>query len=240
MLKKIIILSCCILSNNVFAGIVTGLSVGPAWIFGNRTQTIFLEPDVVKTYKAENETHTLVDGEFFLGWQMPVCATSWTQPMFAQFGVAVAGAANARLEGDIWEDADPKFDNYDYRYKVENLRVTLKGRLIGDCNRGLEPYLSAGAGVAFNRAYDFTIHPKISQEVPAPAFEAKTTTSFTYNVGLGFQTSVAPHLQAAIGYEFADWGKTQLARAPGQTVNQGIRLHHLYANQLLFSMFYSA
>jgi opacity protein-like surface antigen len=153
--------------------------------------------------------------------------------------VRIAGGSHANLNGDIWEDADPEFNNFTYSYKVSHAEIALKGRLIGSYNCAIvDPYISASAGIGFNRAYDFTINPVISEAVPAPAFGSNTTTAFTYALGIGIQKSFTPHLQAAIGYEFSNWGKIQLAHAPGQTVGEGLSLNHFYAQEIQFSLFY--
>jgi opacity protein-like surface antigen len=82
-------------------------------------------------------------------------------------------------------------------------------------------------------------NPKITSEVAPPPFGSNTTTTFTYALGIGLQKALPCGFAAAIGYEFTDWGRTQLARAASQTLNQGPTLNHLYANQLLLSLFYS-
>ena len=83
-----------------------------------------------------------------------------------------------------------------------------------------------------------TIKPKTVEEVAAPPFQSNNTTTFVYTLGVGIQKSFSSHLQGAIGYEFADWGKNNLARAAGQTLNQGLTLNHLYAHQIQLSLFY--
>lgn len=39
-----------------------------------------------------------------------------------------------------------------------------------------------------------------------------------------------------VGYEFADWGKSEPGRALGQTRNSGVDLNHLYTNGVLFNL----
>jgi opacity protein-like surface antigen len=237
-----------LLSNSVFAVMkdemppanqwVIGVSPGLGWISGNQTQTINLEPDVAKTYTAGDSNTSFPSGEIFVGWQRQWFVPAIKHALISQLGLSVAAAGYATLTGDIWEDADPAFNNFSYNYKVSHAQVALKGRLICDANFIVQPYISGGLGVGFNRAYDFTITPKDTAEVAAPPFNSNTTTTFTYSVGIGLQKSVTPHLQVALGYEFADWGKTQLSRASGQTVNQGLSLNHLYSQQVLLSLFY--
>lgn len=219
---------------------LVGLSGGPTWVTGNQGQTFNLQPDVKKTYTADNNrSEYFPTGEIFIGWQMPLVVPMVKQSILSQLGIVVAAAGNAKLTGDILEDADPEFNNFNYQYKVNHTHVAIQGRLIGsNCGCILEPYISGSVGVGFNHAYNFSIHPKIVEEVPAPPFNSNTTTTFIYTLGVGLQTSFNTHLQAAVGYEFADWGKTQLARANGQTQNQGITQSHLYAHQLQLSLFY--
>ena len=71
-------------------------------------------------------------------------------------------------------------------------------------------------------------------------FASNTTTAFTYTLGAGVQRYLNPHWQAGIGYEFADWGRSQLNRALGQTLNSGLSLSHLYTNGFLLNLTYLA
>ena len=71
-------------------------------------------------------------------------------------------------------------------------------------------------------------------------FASNSTTAFTYTLGAGVQRQLNPHWQAGIGYEFADWGRSQLNRASGQTLNSGLSLSQLYTNGFLFNLTYLA
>ena len=215
---------------------VLGVSAGPTWITGNQSQTIYLEPDEKKTYTASSSNHIFPTGEIFLGLQQ-TCASH--PSIMTQFGIEAAIAGNAQLNGDIWEDGDSNFDNFNYSYKVQHTHVALKARLIGYVGNSFEPYVSASAGLGFNRAYDFNATAKISQEVVPPPFHDNTTSTFVYSLGIGVQHPLNNHFQVAIGYEFADWGRTALSRADDQTSGQGLSLNHLYANEITLSLFYS-
>jgi len=73
-----------------------------------------------------------------------------------------------------------------------------------------------------------------------PDFASNTTTAFTYTLGVGVERHLNPHWQAGLGYEFADWGKSQLSRASRQTLNNGLSLSHVYTNGFLFNLTYHA
>lgn len=216
------------------SGVAT-LSLGPAWENTGNTQTLYLTPDIEKTYAANHASHALVDGEIFLGIQKPL-----REKLEGQIGLAVATTGNASLSGNIWDDADSLFNNYTYHYQVRHTHLALKGKLLADRGYSVTPWVSGSLGVGFNQADDFSNTPTINEAVVMSNFASNTTTTFTYTLGAGVQRHLNQHWQAGIGYEFADWGRSQLNRASGQTLNSGLSLSHLYTNGLLFNLTYVA
>lgn len=212
---------------------VVALSAGPALSNNGHTQTIRLQPDLEQTYAASNTSQLLASGEIFIGLQQTLNAR-----YTAQFGLALAASSNANLNGDIWQDADPDFNNFSYKYQVSHAHVAVKGKFLADLGQMVKPYVSGSLGVGFNRAHDFSMTSKLFQQIVPPAFEANTITSLTYTVGAGIQKDLNEHWQAGLGYEFADWGNSQLARAYGQTLNSGLTLSNLYTNSLQFYLSY--
>lgn len=214
---------------------VVTLSGGPAWESSGTTQTLNLAPEIEKTYTANKPTSTFAEGEVFLGIQRPL-----PKALQGQIGLAIAVTGDATLSGDIWDDADPIFDNYTYQYKVNHTHVALKGKLLGDWDWPLMPWVSGSIGIGFNRAYDFNNTPTIYEAIPNSNFSSYTTTAFTYTVGIGFQRKLTKNWQMGVGYEFADWGKNQLGTADGQTTGDVLSLSHLYTNSLLLNLTYTA
>lgn len=213
---------------------VTSISMGPVWNTNNgESQTFFLDPGTEKTYHTDGSSNVMVDGEIFVGVQWPS-----HHVIQGQLGLAYAAAGNADLSGEIWDDADPEFNNYTYQYNVNHMHVSVKGKVLADWGSWVIPWLSASMGVGFNKAFDFDNTPTIFEAVPNPNFTSQTTTSFTYTLGVGLQAVVAKHWQLGMGYEFADWGKSELGKAAGQTTNHGIELDHLYTNGLMFNITY--
>lgn len=214
---------------------VAAVSAGPVWEQAGQTQTILLAPEIEKTYAARKSTDTLFDGEFFIGLQK-----TFPQQLQGQLGLAVAATSNAGLSGEIWDDADPIFNNYTYSYKIQHTHLAVKGKLLADRGYWLIPWISGSVGVAFNRAHSFNNVPTIFEAVVNNNFTSHTKTAFTYTVGAGVQKALNEHWQVGAGYEFADWGKSQLGRAAGQILNSGLALNHLYTNGLLFNVTYVA
>lgn len=216
---------------------VLEINVGTIWTSPGETQTFYLQPDVQKTYEANPTQQTLAEGEIFGGWQTYLDRKA---QFTGQFGLSFAGTSLAHLNGNIWEDADPEFNNYTYAYQVGLMRLALKGKLLSNKYRMVLPYVSGSVGIGFNRAQNFVITPIIIEEVPAPFFTNSTQVSFSYSVGAGFQKSFHKHFQAILGYEFVDWGKSQLGNALGQTLNTGLKLDHLYTNGVKIGVQYTS
>lgn len=221
-----------------------GVSSGPSWVAeisgaavwekAGRTQTIEMAPDIQKTYVAHKDTDVLAEGEVFLGLQK-----RFNSQILLQLGLAGALTGNARLQGIIWDDADPAFDNYTYQYKVRHGRVAVKTKILASNQGfGFMPWISGSVGIGFNQAHNFTNTPTIFEAIETSNFTSHTKTSLSYTVACGIQKAIRPHIQLGIGYEFADWGKSQLGRAEGQTLNQGLALNHLTTNGVIVNLAY--
>jgi len=213
---------------------VGSVSAGPVWAKGGDTQTFYLAPGIEKSYRAPESSNALASGELFVGIQKAL-----TSQWLGQLGLAVATTGDAKLQGVIWDDANAAFANYSYQYKVRNTRVAVKGKLLLDKGYWALPWVSASLGVGFNRA-QFTNTPLIFEAVPNANFSSHTSTAFSYTLGAGIQKAIGEHVQAGVGYEFADWGKSSLGPALGQTMNSGLSLSHLYTNGVLFNLTYVA
>lgn len=213
---------------------VATLSGGPAWYQAGETQTFYLQPGFQNTYVANTPTQILASGELFLGLQRNISSA-----YDVQLGFAVATSSDAYLQGNIWELANPRFDNFSYQYKESHTHIAVKGKILTDIlGSGTLPYASGSLGYAFNRAYGFSMTPLIFQALAEPLFQSNTQNAFTYTVGAGLMKAVNQYWQVGLGYEFADWGRSALNPSSVQTMNQGITLNHLYTNQLQFSLTY--
>ena len=211
------------------------LSLGSVSNDAGKTQTLYVQPDVIKTYVAIKHSNSLGSGEFFLGKERRLRSR-----FQGQLGLALAATTDAKLHGDIWEDADPDFNNYTYSYKIKHAHIAVKGNLLADITNSIQLYLSSSVGIGLNHAHNFNIAAKIYEEVSAPYFTAHSSASFTYNLGAGIQKALNNHWKAGVGYEFSDWGKSGLASAPLQTIGSGLQLNHLYTNQLQLRLSFTA
>jgi opacity protein-like surface antigen len=230
-----------LLTSLAFAGnddpwrLVATLSAGPAWSTPGESQTIYVQPELAETFAPNSTTQVFADGEMFLGLQHPVA-----QDIQGQLGLAVADTTGIPLNGDIWQDADPDFNNLSYNYKISHVHIAVKGKLLTDMYQAVQPYIAGSLGVGFNRAYQYSSTPKLFEVLPEPPFAPETSTAFTYTIGLGLQRALTNHWSIGVGYEFADWGKTSLGTAAGQVSDAGVRLNHVYTNELQFNLSFIA
>lgn len=212
---------------------VITVSGGVAWTSINKSQDIYLEPDLRMSFIADDRSSTLGSGEIFAGFQQ-----SFIETISYQLGLAFSGSASAKASGSVWIFGNPEFDDYWYTYKINHTHIALKGKLLADAQFLVQPYLSGSIGVGFNRSRNFEDIPKIFEQLAFPNFQNHTQTAFTYTLGAGMQKAINPQWLVGIGYEFADWGKSRLDPCNNQLIGTGLRLNHLYTHQLQFSLSY--
>lgn len=213
-----------------WSSIIT-LSGGPAWSTGGQNQYLYpYASPAYEYYTYNSSTSAVASAELFFGLQRVVYPN-----IIGQLGLGVAGVSDIKVSGVTNESGT--VDAYSYGYKVDHGRVELKGKLIANAFKSVQPYLSASIGVAFNNSHDYI--PVLNNPlVVAPLwFSSNVIVAMPYSFGAGLQTMLNPNWQVGIGYQFADLGKSFL---DGDAVylNKGLRLTHLYTNELLFSLSY--
>ena len=250
MFKKITVLGICALfAINIYAvedpygpvlplvwsSIIT-LSGGPAWsiISGQNQRFLPFPPPalIFNRYIARSQSNILGTGELFFGLQNFIGASS----VIGQFGIGVAGAGEASVSGTVNVNGIPNV--YSYRYNVSHWRPELKGKLIANGFRLVQPYISASIGAGFNFSSNYTVTTIDPILFPIYKFGSATHVAISYTLGLGIQKMLSPNWQVGVGYEFADWGENNLGQARGTLITTGPRMSHLYTNELLFSISY--
>lgn len=211
------------------------LSGGSVWTQSFNQQTFYLTPTIEKTYFPQKASQALFNGEVFLGLQK-----SLNKIINIQFGVAAGGASSVKINGEIWTDADPEFNNHAYSYKIQHAQVSIKGKILTEMTHGLFPWVSGNLGIGINKSSSFNNISLVCGELLNPNYTSKTKTSLVYTLGAGIQKALNQHVQVGVGYEFTDWGQSKLGKAPEQTLNNGLGLSHFYTNGLLFNLTYIA
>jgi opacity protein-like surface antigen len=213
---------------------VTTISAGPGWSENIHSQTFFLKPGIEKTYTEAIASRVLAQGELFIGAQTPRI-----QHFSFNAGIALGMSSNQGFNGEIWEDANPAFKNFNYDYLLTHSYVAFSGKVFADgFDLSVVPYIHASMGVAFNQLHHFGIAPLIDEEIPAPVFQPNTTTTFTYILGVGMQRALNKDWIAGVEYTFSDWGKGQFSKAQGQTFDNTPGFSNFYVNSVMFNISY--
>ncbi len=213
-----------------WSSIIT-LSGGVGWTTAGQSQYLypFAQPNY-EYYTYNSETSTMGSGEIFFGLQRVVYPN-----IIGQLGLGIAGMSDAEVTG--FTDVSGFPDAFSYSYKVNHGRFELKGKLIGYTIQPLQPYVSGSFGVAFNNAHDYR-PVRLNPAVYFPLwYDANVAVAFPYTLGAGVQAMLNPNWQVAVGYQFADLGKSYL-RGDGTILNKGLRLTHFYTNEALVSISY--
>jgi hypothetical protein len=215
----------------VWSKIIT-LSAGPVWATGGQDLALIpiTPPLFGELHTNTSDTSLLGSGEIFFGLQR------FYHPCWiGQLGIGVAGTSDADVTGVANVNGIPNV--YSYEYKVNHVRIELKGKLIAEKVTWIQPYVSGSFGVGYNNSHYFESSPVNEFLFPAHHFENNTVWGFAYTVGAGVQKMVNPNWQIGVGYEFADWGKSNLG-GNGLNFGKGPELTHFYTHELLFSLSY--
>ena len=245
MLKKIITLglsvllssgalaSEMVLSNNLPLQWESIISVSGSAVWSTPGQDQYLYPydhPLYEYYTYNTNTTTAASGELFFGLQRVAFDN-----VIGQLGLGIAGMTDVSVTGDVDFTGVPNV--YSYAYKVNNFRIDLKGKLIANYFQPVQPYVSGSIGVGFNNAHDYI--PVLNNPFFTEPlwYTSHTAVAFSYTLGAGVQAMLTPHWQVGVGYQFGDLGKSFLY-GDDVYLAKGLKLTHLYTNEVLFSLGY--
>lgn len=171
-----------------------------------RSQLLSMADDFTEyQYAANHDNSNIMLWGVFLGTEIPV-----QQQWILQLGVGVYLPNVFRGEGVLIQGVDEQSsDKFPYSYKVKNHQFLSEGKLLGNVKEKYHPYVSAGLGVAVNRAYDYSAY------VPpfltfTPQFTNQSTTSFAYSIGAGMDVDIKKNWRLGAGYRFTGVGEANL------------------------------
>jgi opacity protein-like surface antigen len=152
-----------------------------------------------------------------------------------QTGLSYYRLPNVVARGTVHQGIDaPSSNTYSYRYAVIGNQILVEGKLLYNICR-YHPYLSLGVGAAVNEMNNYSVNIQPPFTTFSNQFADHTTTSFSYNIGLGIDFDVAPNTRFGVGYRFADFGKAETGKAMIDNVPTTNKLttEHVYAHEVL-------
>jgi opacity protein-like surface antigen len=223
------------MSENLHARPLVTLSSGPVFTSdagGTHTFPVIFGSNYFYTRDKSNETRGIVGA--FAGYVLPLYS-NWEM----QAGLA-AYASWYDSNGLLLQGPDSaSSDLYNYHYDINSTQLLVESKFSYNAFQIYHPYLSAGLGVAFNRAknYSTSVPPFLTF---TPMFADHLEHSFTYNAGLGMDVDIPCNWRLGVGYRFSDLGKVRLGAGHIDTVPIGGTLEqkHLYVHELLAQLTY--
>lgn len=203
--------------------------------------------DDVFTYTSANSSKTTGLIGVFLGVEPILSYTDF----FLNAGIEYSYFGNTKAKGINTVGIEPETSTaYQYQYTIQTQQLLAVGKLfkvthLPKINRTFYPYLSLGLGVAFNQAKNYQAFTTETGNINlTPSFANHTNTSFSYNLGLGIESSIDQHTRVGIGYKFSDFIDANLGN--GQVaINQyvypvlfSLKSNHTYANQFIVQVSY--
>lgn len=156
-----------------------------------------------------------------------------------QLGIGYYQNSAFTSQGNVYQFADPAFNNLRYNFQIISRRVLLEGKLLHTFKTLFHPYLTMGMGESINRAYAYKEDPITSDGVPmSQPFANHTTHSFTYSAGLGIDVDITKNVRIGASYRYLDLGRAGLNPSPLQQGNNRLSYNHLHTNELLMQLTY--
>jgi|GEM_PF-943098 len=225
--------------NSSSCGQLITLSFGPAWYNESQNAIRDFRFPFLHTFVPHQVSGVLGSSELFFALTRPL-----DYYVSGQLGIAVGYNAAAKQDGTLYIDVPPILVS-DYAYRLSNARIALKGKLVADWGYVVQPYVSASAGVGFNRSWGYGYNIPSSAFFPLPDIRPymadNTTVAFTYTAGLGIQANINDNWQVGAGYEFTDWGKNNFKNLRVRSSNRFTHLLNsptFYTNALQIGVTY--
>jgi opacity protein-like surface antigen len=234
-MKKLLLLGCCF-TLNTFATIQpyftysTGLAVD-----------VLSQPYTNVTFTGSNNSYALTRSAD-ANWLNAV-AVGIQIPMSARFDLQEAIALylnNMTVHGDVLQFGDPSMNNVMYHYTIASKAVVLESKFRFHSANTWRPYVLVDVGASFNRARDYNEYPYDTNggavDPMSVPFANRSTTQWTYAIGIGMDKFINPHCTLGFGYRFADLGNAGLGPTSLQTNTATLSIKPIYANELLIQL----
>lgn len=222
--------------NSMFDTVITDIKLGSGLSINGQSQAFYLKDGIETAYLADRKKTALFNAELFIGYQSPFIERQYAN-FFFQLGISLVTGSNINMEGDALDLANDNFDNFKYSYQVTHGHAAVKAKLfVSNEKKDIQFFTDLSLGFGANRSSSFILTQKDLAQVPPPLFTASTIiSSVIYTAGFGIQKVMPDNWAFGIGYEYSNWGKSELGKAAGQTLNTGIKVDGLYLHSVYIS-----
>lgn len=208
------------------------MDLGLGWVFNQRLATGYLNnfdlpPDRYNAPQVQQSSLVSLSGGYV--WQR---LSQWLP--FTSLGLEYSYFFPAQAEGIIEDYSDEEEANHSYQYKVAHQIVYLRGKIDLVRWQNWMPYVSAGLGSSWNRFSNYSEQAitNVDSFHEDPKFPNKTTTHFSYSLGIGIDYIFTRNLWGSLGYRFDHIGPFQTGTSEvfvfaQESVNTSMKAHSL-------------
>jgi opacity protein-like surface antigen len=151
----------------------------------------------------------------FLGAETAVFDKS-SFPLHWQFGLAYYKPFSAStISGTTKQLGTP----YTYSYQVQSSQLLLDNKFLATFASIYHPYVSAGVGIARNTASNYQKAYNATYGQYSMGFTDNTSTSFSYEFGVGLDVDLINHWRLGLGYRYVNFGTASLGSPIQGTVD---------------------
>lgn len=163
-----------------------------------------------------------------------------------QLGLAYSYFGPVSNHGDNTVRVYPTaLSSYRYHYHTQSQQLLAAVKLLGSILDYSHPYVFIGLGGAWHDNHDYLARASNAANTnPTPLFKRRMSSDFSYALGFGLDTDMAPHIRFGVGYRFSDLGKSALGKGYMQLntvnvpVNFTLKSPHVYVNQFIAQLTY--
>ena len=138
-------------------------------------------------------------------------------------------------EGIFVQGADVQSaDVFGYHFNAVSQQLMASAKLLYQFHSKYHPYVFAGLGASFNRAYNY--HTTVPYYLTfTRMYQDNTHTSLSYSLGLGVDVAITSSMRFGLGYRYTDLGSLKLGNAFIDTTQVSGTLTNakLHSNQFL-------
>lgn len=213
---------------------VISIAIGSDRVRLGLTKNIEFMPPFQNTYTSSSSFDTQMVAGLFYGFEK-----AFRQQCAWQLGIGYYQNSAFTSQGNVYQFADPAFNNLRYNFQIISRRVLLETKLLRTFKKLYHPYLTAGIGESVNSAYGYKEEPINTDGVPmSQPFANHTTHSFTYSAGLGLDVNITDNIRIGASYRYLDLGRARLNPSPLQQSTTKLSYTHLYTNEFLMQLSY--
>jgi opacity protein-like surface antigen len=191
-----------------------GITGGFDWATISESTTVLLltEAPAPDTFTPDN----IYSSNYLFGVSAGVEFPVHTIGTIWQTSLAYYTTGDFEITGVEYMFGQSDLGNKAYSYDVSNQRLMLENKLMFSLRDryysapGFYMYLMFGLGASRNEASNFKLTALEPTTIPEGEFESNSANSFTYSVGIGFESELASVIRVGFGYRYADLGKVTL------------------------------